>query len=325
MVARAQLASRPIAHRLPDTHRSRAAFVDGSTVSFQFLAGVWYAFFFAPESPVVVCVFRIAFAALLLVDALFTLPEAQLFYGPAGIFSIEDYRRGLGRSRFSLFNYLPASEWTVWLVLGLEVVASLSLLVGFLTGVSAFLAFVTLTSLHQRNPFALHSGDTILRLLCLLLVFAPAGAVLSIDAWLAGAGGADPSAPWAVRLMQILLATIYMHSLAWKLRGQWWRDGSAVYWALTAGAYRRHDLPVVLRRRWVYAFGTYSTLMIEGALAGLIWISELRYLVLVAGAIFHLTLEYFMRIRLFQWTMLVGLVLFVKPTDMSAAVHLVFP
>ena len=31
--------------------------------------------------------------------------------------------------------------------------------------------------------------------------------------------------------MQILLATIYLHSLAWKLRGAWWRNGTAVFFA----------------------------------------------------------------------------------------------
>ena len=35
-------------------------------------------------------------------------------------------------------------------------------------------------------------------------------------------------------------------------------------------------------------------------------------------------LEYFLRIRLFQWTMLVGLLLFVKPSEMAAALRLAF-
>src|SRR6266536_4493439 len=121
---------------------------------------MWYAFFFAPESPIVVCVFRIAFALLLLV-------------------------------------------------------------------------FISLTSLDQRNPFVLHSGDTILRLFSLLLAFAPVGAMLSVDAWVSGTVASD-SPPWALRLMQVLMATIYLRSLGWKLPGRWWREGSAVYWALTA-------------------------------------------------------------------------------------------
>ncbi len=134
--------------------------MEGSAFSIQFLAGMWYAFFFAPESSIVVCVFRIAFALLLLV-------------------------------------------------------------------------FISLTSLHQRNPFVLHSGDTILRLFSLLLAFAPVGAMLSVDAWVSGTVASD-SPPWALRLMQVLMATIYLRSLGWKLRGRWWREGSAVYWALTA-------------------------------------------------------------------------------------------
>jgi hypothetical protein len=44
--------------------------------------------------------------------------------------------------------------------------------------------------------------------------------------------------------------------------------------------------------------------------------------VLAAGALFHLALEYFMRIRLFQWTMLVGLLIFIRPSDLLALLRL---
>jgi hypothetical protein len=283
------------------------------------LVGLWHAFFFTPENPVVISVFRIAFGVLLLVDALYTAGEVQLLYGPHGVLPFCDYQRSLSRGSFSLLNHLPRTPGSVRFVLGLEFVGIVGLIVGCLTPFSAALVFVALTSLHQRNPFVLHSGDTLLRLLCLLLIFTPAGAMYSVDSWTAVARQAPGVAsPWAVRLMQVLLTTVYLHSVNWKLRGKWWRDGTAVYWAMTARAYRRNELPDWLAHRVVYAGATYGTLAVEGGLALLIWISELRYPLLVAGVLFHLTLEYFMRIRLFQWTMLVGLLLFVRPDDLAA-------
>jgi hypothetical protein len=41
--------------------------------------------------------------------------------------------------------------------------------------------FLCLTSIEQGNLYIIHGGDTFLRLAGLFLIFAPAGAVLSVD------------------------------------------------------------------------------------------------------------------------------------------------
>lgn len=59
------------------------------------------------------------------------------------------------------------------------------------------------------------------------------------------------------------------------------------------------------------------TFALEGALGALLWFDPLRYPLLVAGLTLHLGLQWFMRTRLFQWTMLTSLLLFLKPDDLS--------
>ena len=63
-----------------------------------------------------------------------------------------------------------------------------------------------------------------------------------------------------------------------------------------------------------------STLLVEGALGSLVWFPKFRYWVLGAGVIFHLSLDFFMRLHLFHWIMIVSLLLFVDSADVRAVI-----
>jgi uncharacterized membrane protein YphA (DoxX/SURF4 family) len=286
-------------------------------LSLQNLPGYWNQFFHAPESTLVLAVFRLAFGVLLLVNAcLFWRAAAFCFY-PAGALSLEDRQPAFKDTAWSLFNHLPPTKGAVHFVLLLNFVGAIGLLFGFYTRLSAALVFITLTSLHARNIFMLNGGDDVQRLLSFFLIFSHAGGALSVDAWLAGVPEAV-AAPWALRLMQVLVAIIYLRTTYWKLHGATWRAGSAVYYALSLRDYQRRKLPRWLAQPWFYRAATYGTLVLEGALGALLWFDPLRYPLLLAGLVLHLGLEYFMRIGLFQWTMLTGLLLFLKPADLHA-------
>jgi hypothetical protein len=203
----------------------------------------------------------------------------------------------------------------VHFVLLLHFAGVVGLLFGFYTRPSAALVFITLTSLHSRNVYMLNGGDTLQRLMSFLLIFSHAGGALSVDVWLAGASEAVAD-PWALRLMQVLVAILYLRTTYWKLCGTTWRAGSATYYALNLRDYRRRKLPQWLARPWFYRAATYGTLVLEGALGALLWLDPLRYPLLLAGLVLHLGLQCFMRTGFFQWTMLTALLLFIKPADL---------
>lgn len=284
-------------------------------LNLQDLAGLWNQFFHAPESTLVLAIFRVAFGALLLVNACSLWRAAEFCFYPAGALALEDQQIAFKRITFSLFNHLPPTSGSVHFVLLLHIASVTGLLIGFYTQLSAALVFITLISLHSRNIYMVNGGDTLQRMLCFFLIFSHAGSALSIDAWLAGASEmvADP---WALRLMQVLIAIVYLRTTYWKLRGATWREGSATYYALSLRDYERRKLPQWLAQAWFYRTATYGTLALEGALGALLWFDPLRYPLLVAGLLLHLGLQWFMRIGLFQWTMLASLLLFLKPDDL---------
>jgi hypothetical protein len=51
----------------------------------------------------------------------------------------------------------------------------------------------------------------------------------------------------------------------------------------------------------------------------LIWVKDLRYILLALGLLFHLSLEYSLNIPMFQWDILSAYILFVDPADITRA------
>jgi hypothetical protein len=66
-------------------------------------------------------------------------------------------------------------------------------------------------------------------------------------------------------------------------------------------------------------FGSWAALALEFSLGVLIWIKELRYVILALGVLFHLWLEYSLNVPLFEWEVLSAYVLFIEPDDMMRA------
>jgi hypothetical protein len=114
------------------------------------------------------------------------------------------------------------------------------------------------------------------------------------------------------------VSIVYLKAFLAKLGGTTWRDGTAVYYAASAEAFRRRRLPTWLPSRLASRVATAATLAVELALATLVWSPPLRYAVLVAGVAWHLALELFLNLQLFGATMIVSLVLFVEPQALDA-------
>jgi hypothetical protein len=251
-------------------------------------------------------------------------PHASLWFGPRGFLPSKQYCQIYGRSRFTVFQFLPDSDLTAKVVLAAFITAAVSLSLGILTTVSAFITFVLLVSIHNRNPAVLHGGDDVLRIMAFLLIFSSAGAELSVDRY-ASSGQlfvGEYASPWVLRLMQLQVSIIYLRAGLAKLGGASWLAGSAAYYPTQVQEYRRFPIPRVLVGALWIRLATWGTILIELGLGTAIWVKELRFAVLLCGFAFHLVLEYFLNLQLFGWTMMCCLLLFVSPTDLMSLLHL---
>jgi hypothetical protein len=184
--------------------------------------------------------------------------------------------------------------------------------------------FLCLTSIQQRNLYITHGGDTFLRVAGFFLMFAPAGAALSLDRLIRmrrgkEAGAVQPRSPWAQRMIQIELALLYFSAFCWKAEGPAWVQGTALYYVYHLDEVRRFPIPSWFLHPLLLKLGTWSAMALEFALGVLIWIKEFRYYLLALGVLFHLTLEYSLNIPLFEWDILSAYVLFIEPADLERA------
>ena len=131
-----------------------------------------------------------------------------------------------------------------------------------------------------------------------------------------GKEGDEPplAVPWAQRLMQLQVATVYLGAFLSKAGGEKWANGTAAYYPL--------HLPETVRFPmlgsdvlWVINLITWGTIAVELALATLVWVPRLRLYVLAAGVMLHLGIEYSMNIPLFSFMMIVSYVTFLTAAD----------
>ena len=267
------------------------------------LAG-WNTFWFRPEPTSTIAVVRIVFGFVAILWTLSQLPTLLTFYGPAGVLPTPP---PLGPGAWTLLSVSTSAP----VVIGLWVVTLLGavgVMIGFRTRLAAILVFVGVLSFERRDPYILNAGDLLLRTLAFYLVFSPAGEALSLDRWRRARDRFwefPLRAPWTLRLMQIQLSVIYFATLWGKLQGDRWRDGTAVSYALRIDDIHRFATPDFLTDSVVLSeILTFGTLLLELALAILVWNRTLRPWVLALGVSLHVSIAFSIMVGFFTMLML---------------------
>lgn len=286
------------------------------------------AFFFRPASPRAIGLFRIFYSLVLLQMTLVHLaPDVLAWYGakavvPASV-SQEQYHHLF--PHINVLLLFPGNDGAVIAFFQIFVGAIVCLLLGLATRVSSVVVFVCILTLQNQNPYNLNSADVLLRLTAFFLMFSRCADAYSLDRVLNTATGkGDPTAlkhtdssPWAQRLLQLQLAIVYTHATASKALASDWQSGSAVYYAGRYEEMKRFCLPFTFDVQPVWNFLTWSTILVEGSLALLVWFRPLTRWILLAGLGLHAGLEVSMNIPMFQWTMMSYYVLFMIPEDLD--------
>ena len=263
---------------------------------------------------------RIALAVLLLWDTFTALINAGAFFTEAGVLPLSVARQ-LRESEWMLSLHDLGSTALVTALLLVQLGAALCLLAGWRSQLAALVCWLLLCSLQTRNPAVLHGGDTALRLLLFWSLLLPLGARWSLDA-LAGrtsvffpAGRIFTAASLAL-LMQV--AFIYWFTAVLKWGHEWTRDGTAVYYALSADQFVQSPGLLLLGFPDLCRALTFAVLWLELAgpfLAFLPWqTARLRIAVVAAFWLLHLGLALCLRLGPFPFVMMAAWLPFL-PTE----------
>ncbi|HZQ35111.1 MAG TPA: HTTM domain-containing protein [Dehalococcoidia bacterium] len=282
----------------------------------------WCRFWFEPISTVAIGLYRILYGICVLQFVLLFAGNVTDFFGTGALISPDtaQHQLWLGGQFWGPEPHPSVLFWVTsplgvrlfFVVLG---VAALSLTLGYHSRISAIVTFVGLISVGRANPLALNGGDVALRVSGFYLIFAPAGAALSLDRLLALWRGEAPvrpplAPPWAQRLLQLQIALIYASTALLKLKGHAWSDGIAIYYTSRLEEFHRFPVPFLAHSLLLVNLATYWTLAVELALAFLVWIPPLRAFVLLNGLLLHAGIEYSMNIPQFSVIMVTSYVVF---------------
>ncbi|HLX46627.1 MAG TPA: HTTM domain-containing protein [Bryobacteraceae bacterium] len=289
------------------------------------LIQAWNTFFFEPQSPVPIAVFRILYGVLVMATLVLLRPDWLNWFGTHAWVSLPTMHHVEPGTRINLFALFPQSDAWVETIFWVALASAMFLATGLFTRVRSVIVFLCLTSIDQRNLFLTHGGDTFLRVTGFFLIFAPAGAAISVDRFLRIRRGKEdaaiivPQSPWAQRMIQIEVSLLYVTAFFSKAQGIPWVGGTALYYVYHLDELRRFPVPAWLLHPAMVKLATWSALTLELFLGTLIWIVEFRYYVMALGLFMHLSLEYSLNIPMFQWDVMSAYVLFIDPTDLARA------
>lgn len=262
-------------------------------------AAAWDRFWFAPRSVAPLAFLRVVLGVVIALWGLSLLPDARAFLGPEGVLpEVPEVR-----ARVGLLQFWRTDLAATVVVAGL-IPAGLAVAIGWRTRAATIIAYLLLLSVARRDPWMLNSGDALLRHATLFLAFTPAGSVLSVDRWRRDRTRfweVPHAAPWGLRFLQIQITTVYLFSVFEKLRGDKWTGGTALAdaWRITDLA--RVGVPLPIYDSMVLTnVLTLSTLVIELALAVLLWNRRARVYVVIAGVLLHLGIEVTMAVGFFS-------------------------
>ena len=271
----------------------------------------WCAFWFTPQPAYTLGLVRMMFGVVAVAWTLALLPDLSKVFGEHGVapqYTLLHYQ-------WSVFEVWPGDRALLigWALLLLSAVA---MTVGWHSRFAAVLVFVLIYSFLRRGVYIFNAGDSIIAIVALILALCSCGAALSLDQrrrtgsfW-----SAETRAPWPIRLMQVQLSVIYLVSVQAKLSGgKSWADGSATSYAWrTDGRWALLPAPEWLSSNAILVNAvTWGTLLIELAIAVLVWNRRWRFWVLAAGVVMHVTMMVSMNVGFFSLAMFVLYLAFV--------------
>ena len=274
----------------------------------------WERFWFAPTSPHIYALLRIAFG-LVGCGTLFGLRDLSTLWFLDGLIPLDVGAVGLKQ-------YLVAHGLghTAGVVFYASTAASfVAMTVGFQTRVAVAAALFTSLMQVAWNYLPLSGADAAMRVFLFCLVWADCGSVWSIDAWLARRNiTASPNASEAtsiapLRLLRFQVALIYLNAGIWKIFNPYWRDGTAVHYVVQSNVYRRFPQGMPLAFDHVVSFLTYGTLAWELAFPFLLLFERTRRMALIAGILIHVGMLLTIEIGPFHLMMLASYLAFLEP------------
>jgi predicted DCC family thiol-disulfide oxidoreductase YuxK len=179
---------------------------------------------------------RIAVGSLLMIDLISRSRELRAFYSDDGLVPRNAIYESLPRAWYVSLHFLSGRAEIEALMFLLAGVFALMLILGYKTRLASFWSWLLLASLHARNPYVVHGGDSLMRMLSFWGIFVPWGARYSIESALNIARHNLPKAVFSIGTVALILQMpiVYFFTGLLKNGREWRHDFTAISYVLKA-------------------------------------------------------------------------------------------
>ncbi|MGW7456476.1 HTTM domain-containing protein [Streptomyces sp. NPDC054797] len=240
----------------------------------------------------------------------------SFLWGPEGVWPWQNFT-GPDSESFSVYS-LSKSE--TWFQLMFHAGAAIALLfmLGWKTRAMTVLHYIFLWSLHQRNALLLDGGDNATVIALIFLIFVDSGSHFSLDAQRRRRKSVkSDTGSMRYRIGSLLhhagllgvilqVCTIYLVSGMYKVQGERWQNGTALYYILRVGEFTWPGVNhIVYEHSTLVVAMTYGTVFFQLAFSFLLLKRSLRPFAVTCGILLHLGIAVFMSgLLTFSFTMI---------------------
>ncbi|MGE3817880.1 MAG: HTTM domain-containing protein [Isosphaeraceae bacterium] len=289
---------------------------------------LWNAFWFGPISARPLGVFRVVLGLLTLAHLGMLTVDVDHWLTDQGLLRGTEALELAGPLRPSPLLWIQ-DPISVRAFLAGSAVVALAVTVGWRTRITSALLYLAILSIHQRNLPTNSGPDNLLLILLFYLMLSPSGAAHSLDARrLARRRGASAEpliVPWAQRLIQIHLCLIYFDTSVLKCSGTTWLDGTALHYVLYNHEVGRFDFSFLAQYPILINAMTHLALLVEFALAFLLWFRVTRPWTAMLGLGLHAGILAVVNVPLFGELMAACYLTFLTPQELDATLRTVNP
>jgi len=280
----------------------------------------WDAFWFRPTSARPLGAFRVIFGLIVLWNLALCCMDIDYWLTDAGLLHGTESRELAGPLRESILHYWQ-SPTAARLVLGFTAAAAVGLTLGWRTRIMAVANYLGLLTIHHRNLATDSGADVLLVLVSFYLMLSPCGAAYSLDARRRdrrrGTQAEPLIVPWAQRLIQLQVSAVYFITATMKAGGATWLEGTALHYVLNNGEVRRFtfgltDYPLAINAM------THGALLLEFALAFLLWVRAARPWIIPMGIALHVGIGLTINIPVFGELITACYLTFLAPDEFLA-------
>lgn len=268
-------------------------------------------------------ILRIIYGVALLFLLVPSIPERSLLWGPASFWvDPEASRRG-----YWTFDTLLTKDSALLFDLAFFGLIALAIvfILGWRTRIITPIMLLMLVALHSNNNFMLNGGDTLMRITLLFIVFTNLSEHYSLDArrrrritksrrHLVPAYISNTAHNTGLILCCFQIIVVYTTSGIWKIIGDDWLNGSALFYALRIDNFMLY--PAINELLWqsnlVIYIGTFAALWIQTLFVILILWRPTRIFALISLIFMHLGIGVLLGLWPFSLAMIALDMLFIR-------------